>query len=135
VYWDTARFLSEKQKKAAIEIDESVSAIHSIGSTNFVYAVNPVWEQMVESDNAKRLRALMPSQGAFFDQSKTEDSDTFVDFPILQPIGVSSDLQCLEPWESSSAAVILQVQFADLLNVLPGSEYALGEGTQNVHQK
>lgn len=126
VFWDPTRFMSEKQKKKAIEIDESSNATHDIGATNFVYAMNPSWDRMHASEGGKRLKLLMPSQGTFFDEFSQLEKKS-VDFPVLQPIGISGDLQVLEPWDSCSAAIVVEAQFFDLLNVIPGSEYSVGE--------
>ena len=90
--------------------------------------MNPTWDQMLESDGTKRLKVLMPTrQGAFFDQSVESEENTSIVFPVLQPIGKSGELHCVEPWVSSAAAIVVEVQFSDLLNVLPGSEYSVGE--------
>jgi len=129
IRWDPTRLSkNEKKKKRTIEIDGSACAMHEVGSTNYVYAMNPTWDQMIESDETKRLKLLMPTgQGHFFDQSTESDEEEFIDFPILQPLGKSGDLHCLNPWDSSSAAIVVEVKFTDLLNILPGSEYSVGD--------
>lgn len=127
VYWDPTRFMTDKQKKKAIDIDESASATHDVGATNFVYAMNPRWDGLHESEGAKRLNLLMPNQGTFFENSSQPDEKKVIDFPVLQPIGISGDLQVLESWDTSSAALVVEVQFFDLLNVIPGTEYSIGE--------
>lgn len=127
VYWDPTRFMAAKQKKKFIAIDQSCSANHDIGTTNFVYAMNPVWDNMLESDVSRRLKLLMPNQGALFDSTQLSYEKRGIDFPILQPIGLNGDLQVLEPWDTTLGAVVVEIQFFDLLNLIPGSEYPIGE--------
>lgn len=128
IHWDPTRLLDEKQKKRTIEADGSAGASHEMGSTNYIYAVNPLWERMEESDEAKRLKLLMPTdQGAFFDPPADTDGSKMINFPVLQPLGKRSNLYCLEPWDTSGAAVVAEVKFTDILNILPGSEYSVGD--------
>jgi len=90
--------------------------------------MHPTWDQMHESDGTKRLKLLMPTvQGAFFDKSAESEETECIEFPVLQPIWMSGDLHRLESWDSSPAAIVIEVQFSDLLNVLPGSEYSVGQ--------
>ena len=128
IYWNPTRLLDEKLKKRTIDIDGSAGASHEMGSTNYMYAVNPIWERMEESEETKRLKLLMPTEkGAFFDQSAETDRGEMVDFPVLQPLGKRGNLHCLEPWDSSGAAVVVEVKFTDILNIIPGSEYSVGD--------
>lgn len=130
IFWDPTRLMNEKRKTRMLETDESTKASHEVGSTNYVYAMNPAWDEMIESEGTKRLKLLMPTEkGAFFDQSTDSDDSESIDFPILQPIGKSGDIHRLEPWDSPGAAVVIEVQFTDLLNMLPGSEYSVGDVT------
>ena len=124
IFWDPMRFLPEVQRKKAIEVDESLSASHEFGCTPFIYGTEPTWDRMIKSERAMRMNVLLPSRGTFFDSDVDENS---ISFPILQPISTRGDLQVLDPWESSSAAVVVEVRLTDLLNVIPGSEYTLGE--------
>lgn len=124
VYWDPIRLMPEKQRKKAIEVDESVSAAHEFGCTPFVFGTEPAWDRMIKSERAMRMNVLLPSRGTFFD---SDDDGNSISFPILQPINIRGDLQVLDPWESSSAAVVIEIRLADLLNFIPGSEYTLGE--------
>jgi hypothetical protein len=93
-----------------------------------VYAVNPTWSKMIESDVTKRLKQLLPSQGGFFEISERDDKSSEIEFPVLQPFKADSEgLYSLKPWTSSVAGVIFEVKFHDVLSLLPGSEYTLGE--------
>jgi hypothetical protein len=127
VYWDPTRYATEKRKKAAVALDKSATATHDIGSTNFLYAMNPVWNQMTESAGAKRLQLLLPNGGDFFDTARRETQKEAIEFPILQPFEASNTLPALVPWTSSCGALVVEVKFHDVLNILPGSDYAVGE--------
>jgi hypothetical protein len=127
VYWDPTRYATEKRKKAAAALDKSAAATHDIGSTNFLYAMNPVWNEMTESAGAKRLQLLLPNGGDFFDTTRREIQKEAIEFPILQPFEESNTLPALMPWTSSCGAVVVEVKFHDVLNILPGSDYAVGE--------
>ena len=127
VYWDPTRYATEKRKKAAVALDKSAAATHDIGSTNFLYAMNPVWNQMTESAGAKRLHLLLPNGGDFFDTKRRETQKEAIEFPILQPFEESNTLPTLVPWTSSCGALVVEVKFHDVLNILPGSDYAVGE--------
>jgi hypothetical protein len=127
VYWDPTRYATEKRKKAAVVLDKSAAATHDIGSTNFLYAMNPVWNQMTESAGAKRLQLLLPNGGDFFDTARRETQKEAIEFPILQPFEESNALPALVPWASSCGALVVEVKFHDVLNILPGSDYAVGE--------
>ena len=121
---DLIRFMPEKQRRRALELDFSMSATHEFGSTSFAFGTEPVWDGMIKNDRATRMTLLLPHLSTFFD-SDEETND--IAFPLLQPISTTVDLQVLDPWESSAAAVVIEVRLSDLLNVIPGSEYALGE--------
>jgi hypothetical protein len=116
--------MQEKKRKKAVEIDHSMSAPHEFGSTAFVFGTEPVWDGMIKNDRAMRMNLLLPHLGTFFDSD--EETNDIV-FPVLQPISTTLDLQVLDPWESSAAGIVVEVRLSDLLNVIPGSEYALGE--------
>lgn len=122
VYWDPTRYATEKRKKAAIALDKSAAATHDIGSTKFMYAMNPVWNQMTESAGAKRLQLLLPNGGDFFDTTRRETQKEAIEFPILQPFEESNTLAALVPWTSSSGALVVEVKFHDVL-----TDYAVGE--------
>lgn len=49
-------------------------------------------------------------------------------FPMLQPIrSIQDEVFLLSPWESSGGAIVFEVRFVDVLSLIPGSEYSLGE--------
>jgi hypothetical protein len=51
-----------------------------------------------------------------------------VAFPMLQPIrSIQDEVFLLSPWESSGGAIVFEVRFVDVLSLIPGSEYSLGE--------
>ena len=156
IYWDPLRYCkSEKTKASLIAVDFSLSASHDIGTTNFHYSANPIWGEVHESEETKRLQQLIPSQGEFFgapseiSSGATESTAEMKDevpvgclFPVLQPIKVirqqkgnlqhgkeSADQAVVEldKWESSSSAVVFEVRFQDVLMKLPGFDDVLGE--------
>jgi hypothetical protein len=124
VYLDLARFMNEKHRKKALENDYSLSVPHDFGSTSFVFGTEPVWDLMIKNERAMRMNLLLPYQGTFFD---VDEENNDITFPVLQPISTSGHLQVLDPWESSGAAIVIEVRLSDLLSVIPGSEYTLGE--------
>jgi hypothetical protein len=127
VYWDPTRYATEKRKKAVVALDKSAAVTHDIGSTNFLYNMNPVWNQMTESTGAKRLQLLLPNDGDFFGTTRKETHKEAMDFPILQPFKESNGVPALVPWTSSCGALVVEVKFHDVLNMLGGSDYAVGE--------
>jgi hypothetical protein len=128
VYLDLTRFMDSADAKELQLLDESVAAPHELGSTEHVYATNPTWKQLAESDEAKRLRQLLPTHGGFFEVAtpKKQGDDELLEFPVLQPLDHTSQ-NTLIPWSSSTAAVVFEVNLYDVLQLLPGSEYSLGE--------
>jgi len=129
VYWDPTRYLPEHKRKKVISIDKAAGSRHEIGTTGYLLTLNPVWNRLSSSDEAKRLKHLVPSpgDGLFFDAS-TDDSTAAVEFPVLQPIRRNqNDLLYLDSWNRSPAAVVFEVKYQDALNILPGSESSLGE--------
>jgi hypothetical protein len=128
-YWDPTRYATEKRRKSIISLDKAATSTHEIGTTDSLYAMNPVWERMAESDGSKRLKLILSHGDGSFGASEEQKSRSgAVDFPILQPFeAVSKDLPALVPWSDSHGAVVVEVKFHDILNILPGSKYALGE--------
>jgi hypothetical protein len=126
---DFARFCDEKQTKLLRSIDGASVAQHSIGSTESVYSTSPKWRFLEESDEARRLKQVIPSQGNFFDGNGTKQNVLEVDFPILQPFVRDERSEKFEllNWSDSKAAVVFEVVFHDLVSIFPGSEYSLGE--------
>ena len=57
----------------------------------------------------------------------TTRDESEVIFPVLQPFKpLKNDQYALVPWSASKAALVVELRFNDVLNVLPGSEYVLG---------
>jgi hypothetical protein len=128
VYWDPARFMTEKQKEKAVLIDDSLGAVHDIGSTNLDIGLNPAFWDNLPSNTAKRLKLLMPNHQDLFDKiADTSDDVSSFEFPVLQPLKKSDDIVSLESWNRLTGAIVIEVLFSDLLNLLPGSEYCVGE--------
>jgi len=128
VMWDPVRSMPEEKKERAVSLDQSMQATHEIGSTDYVFMTNPTWERMTESETAKRLKLLLPNHGKFFESSGSKGGQNGVEYPVLQPFAaVRDDLQVLKPWSSSPAAIVVQVKFKDVFNLIPGSEHTLGE--------
>jgi hypothetical protein len=155
IYWDPLRYCkNEKTKKSLISVDSSLAATHEIGLSNFQYSANPIWYEMNESEETKRLQQLLPSHGEFFGAepatsslqshstievlAKSEYADCV--FPVLQPIrpaqrqhtvgdngGADHTVVELESYDSIQGAVVIEVRFKDVLNKLPGFDDVLGE--------
>jgi hypothetical protein len=127
IYWDPTRYMSSKRKEASTAIDRAAKSPHDIGTTYYVYSINPEWDQIIPSFGMKRLRLLFPRDGIFFDSSAGNTSQE-IDFPVLQPFKKLKDETCvLEPWTKSGGAIVVEVKFNDVLSVIPGSEYSMGE--------
>jgi hypothetical protein len=136
VYWDPLRYGDEKSKKAIISVDRSAESKHAIGFTKAHYTADPVWDELQDSIESKRLQQLLPKEGDFFEVSEEEASSSAIHFPILQPFKAKeSSLDAsgiylktaLEPWTASKGAIVVEVRFQDILNSLPGFEDVLGE--------
>jgi hypothetical protein len=92
-----------------------------------MYSINPEWLQIEAVHAMKRLRQLIPSEGIFFDSSQAE-VEKFVEFPILQPFRkLGNETFRLEQWDQSGAALVVEIKFNDVLSMVPGSEYTVGE--------
>lgn len=124
LYWDPTKYMTEQQKKLATAVDQSTTSVHELGSTEFVYSKDPSWDRILESENTKRLKMLVPSLLDALDHSATDAREILV--PVLQPIRNDGDISSLSPWEDLSGALSVEVQFSDVLNILPGSEYTVG---------
>mmetsp|Transcript_14872 Transcript_14872/g.41407 ORF Transcript_14872/g.41407 Transcript_14872/m.41407 type:complete len:1532 (+) Transcript_14872:243-4838(+) len=134
IIWDPLRFADEEAKERILKSDKSADTPFEMGDTLTIYTSDPDWTELKESAIAKRLIQLLPSTtNDFFDSSSEMDAavnKTNLSFPILQPFD-SSDLEKdthkLGAWESSQAAIVLQVKFQDFFNNIPGFDYVLGE--------
>lgn len=136
VYWDPLRLANDKKKEKLLAIDKSTDTTHEIGFTDSNFTVHPKWSKIQESDEARRLKQVLPHHGHFFEEEEEEKEKTHVEFPVLQPFRkVEYDTDdnpqhlnaALEPWTASPGAIIFQVHFRDILNMLPGSDQVFGE--------
>lgn len=128
VTWDPARFLDPIQKKMK-EFDLCAVTKQDLGETFFVYSANPAWSTLHQNDLVSRLQRVTPSSAAIissYEESVTDERE-ILQFPILQPLGKENGVLFLESWENPGPALVFDVQFSDFLNLLPGSEYSLGE--------
>jgi hypothetical protein len=99
--------------------------------------MNPVWTNVFESSEAKRLKQLLPDEGSFFaietEEGTKPPSHSRLIFPLLQPIkaaqipGKASSQVELDSWSKSYGAIVVQVRFLDVINRLPGFDDVLGE--------
>lgn len=83
---DLVRFMQEKQRKKALEVDHSMSAAHEFGSTAFAFGTEPVWDRMIKNDRAMRMSLLLPRLGTFFDSE--EETNDVVRYTNFRPVGV-----------------------------------------------
>ena len=103
---------------------------------------SPVWTKMSLSDDAQRLKQLLPStnflsrthsnsgdvNGDYLPSRHNEESS--LQYPLLQPIKSSNQTEStteLIPWSVSSGAIVIQIRFSDMLNKLPLFDQILGE--------
>jgi hypothetical protein len=135
VLWDPLRLESDKKTKEVIaNTDKSAKTQRDIGHTDASFSSEPVWEEIFESDETRRLKHFLPWEGGFFESSGQNCHN--LRFPILQPFSLKSnrkdtlgrfvDTQ-LNPWATSPAAIVIRVRFQDFLNNLPGFDHILGE--------
>jgi hypothetical protein len=136
IYWDPVRYGNESTKKATTSLDKAAASNHQIGSTDSHYTAEPVWDEIHDSDESRRLKQLLPSKGDFFESSQDITDSRALQFPILQPFKVMKSSMNdsnrylngrLEPWATSPGAVVFEVRFQDILNSLPGFDDVLGE--------
>jgi len=135
VYLDPTRFANEKQKEKIVTLDKSAKTIHEIGATESKFTTNPVWDNVKESEECRRLKQVIPHHGYFFETEEEIAKEAGCEFPVLQPFKKVDDDDdnprlvnaALEPWQASAAGVVFQVRFRDILNMLPGSDHLFGE--------
>ena len=136
VFWDPLRYASETQKEKILGVDKSAKTLHEVGATESKYTTNPDWEIFKQSDECRRLKQVLPHHGHFFETDEEITQDTGCEFPVLQPFRKVDDDDdetthhfnaVLERWEASTGAVIFQIRFRDILNMLPGSDHVFGE--------
>uniref|UniRef100_A0A6U6GSS3 C2 domain-containing protein n=1 Tax=Odontella aurita TaxID=265563 RepID=A0A6U6GSS3_9STRA len=134
VIWDPIKFADEKTRKSIVKSDQLTRGYHLVGmTTSGGLTANPVWAEMIESDETRRLKQLLPTTDFWAPQKEKNETPEaedwpFVRFPILQPLehGVKTSSKVL-PWQSSPGAVIIQIRFHDILNRLPVFDDLLGE--------
>ena len=136
VFWDPLRFADERTKMSTTKVDSSAQSRHEIGSTEAVYAANPVWSTHAHSAESKRLKQLLPNSGNFFETPSGSTKESNLSFPFLQPFRVAKSSgdnpdglldASLKPWSTSPGAIVVEVRFLDILNNLPGFNGSLGE--------
>lgn len=121
-FWNPDGLMSSTDK----EVTESRSVLHEIGSTDRVYSANPVWKEAKESSLAKRLRSIQNFNKQSLEEPRSTDSPQFI-FPVLQPFSThDTDIPVLEPWESSTSTIDIEVGFTDVVSILPDSESTVG---------
>lgn len=141
VIWDPTRYTkSEEIKTHLISVDKVLKASHAIGDTNYTFTSNPVWTQMIPSDETKRLHQLLPSEGQYFAleyeetvglQKKKKHLGMSIEFPIPQPMkatdikedsdskdGSNRQSYVLEPWSICPGAIVVQVRMSDVMTKL-----------------
>lgn len=139
IFWDSTRYADDTTRKEIIVADKSAEVPLEIGCTPTLYTANPDWSEMVESTATKRLKQLIPSpQSCFFESPFETDADRLeeLSFPVLQPFHITGRQRDeksrlvdgkLKQWESSKGAIVMQINFEDFLNTLPGFGHTLGE--------
>lgn len=156
ITWDPLKIANSNTKDDIRKIDPTTKCTCLLGETNSSsVTANPEWNSITSSDDLKRLMQLLPSKNFLSlepssinlakldtDNSKSMSATT-LHFPILQPIAVSRVNESISlddhddeegpkervellPWESSKAAVVIQIAFADVLNKLPIFDQILG---------
>lgn len=126
IFWDSTRLLDEERRKREESIDPSAGVAHEIGNTNYMYSTSPQWSALMETAFTKRLRLLVNSSEHSFEESRPESLVDLI-FPVLQPFQRLNVGHSLVSWETSKAAFIFQLRSSDVFNVIPGSEYIVGE--------
>lgn len=136
VYWDPLRCANAKQKEKILAIDKSANTLHEVGYTESKFTTNPTWENFRQSEECQRLKQVLPHHGHFFETEEELAEASGCEFPILQPFRKVDDdgdepthhiNAELESWEASPGAVVFQIRFRDILNMLPGSDHVFGE--------
>ena len=123
---DLGRFLTPDELKITAAKDKAFSAVHEIGCTESILAQDPEWKRFVLGMEARRLHQLcLPTEDS------TDENDQALStfrFPVLQPGSISKDGTVqIQPWSSSSSAIVFEVRFSDLVSVIPGANHTLGE--------
>uniref|UniRef100_A0A7R9ZHB4 C2 domain-containing protein n=1 Tax=Pseudictyota dubia TaxID=2749911 RepID=A0A7R9ZHB4_9STRA len=124
VLWDPVKFVDEKTRKSIIKTDQLTRGYHEIGTTSSGgLTANPVWTEMNESDETKRLKQLLPNTD-FWAPANDSEGHNELRFPILQPLLGN---KTAGDFSLSPGSIIIQVRFHDVLNRLPVFDDLLGE--------
>ena len=144
IFWHPLRYCeNEEEAKLLSSTDKLFKAHHDIGDTNYLYTANPDWESLKESSDFKRLQQIISTQRteivtARESEEGVQGADS-IEFPALQPIqkhkvnnescnGVKREnTVSLAPWTKLPGAIVVQVRFMDVINILPGFEDIIGE--------
>ena len=125
ISWDSSRFEKRGTKGTKVSLES-----FEIASTQFLPGMNPDWKLLNETPVVKRLKRLVPRGDSYFEESR-DQSDGWkevVELPLLQPLRtIGSDYHALDPWILSRGALSIKVLFQDIISLMPGSEYELGE--------
>lgn len=129
LFWDPLRYASEEERERIASMDIASSIAHEIGSTDFIYSSNPTWQGLAASPEAKKLKSLLSTEGSFVDTPKNAKPLTCIEYPVLQPFARNDEMESsvLLPWNTSKAGIVVQAMVSDALNLLPGTEYVIGE--------
>jgi hypothetical protein len=85
-----------------------------------------VWKEAKESSLTKRLRSIKHFNRESAERNGSTDTPQFI-FPVLQPSNtLDGGLPVLEPWESSTCTVDIEVDFTDIISIFPDSEATAG---------
>jgi hypothetical protein len=140
VIWHPLRFSqNEKEISELSSSDKALKAHHDVGDTNYLFTTNPDWKAMKESEDLMRLKQLVPAQNDTKKRILDTSDPGGLAFPLLHPIqrcsskksdmdeDKESDSVALAQWEDALGAIVVQVRFVDVINMLPGFENILGE--------
>ena len=138
VFWHPHRYCVNKEAAMVLSsTDKLLMSHHDVGDTNYVYTANPEWEILKESNDCMRLHEIIPPETGAGQTGERDRNDDYVEFPVLQPIQDRADNAdganspqiaiSLSPWTTLPGAIVVQVRFADVINMLPGFEDVLGE--------
>lgn len=138
VFWHPQRYCADEDAiKMLSSTDRLLSSHHDIGDTNYLYTANPDWKTLKESNHCKRLRQITTSETGAEQIGENDRNHDYLELPVPQPIQNHADIAngadasqtniSLSPWTTLPGAIVIQVRFADVINVLPGFEEILGE--------
>lgn len=123
VIWDPVRLLDEKERKRWQKVDEAALSTE-IARTSVVYSTAPNWDVLELSALVSRLQQVLSNNKEL---SAAPAAKNCVAFPVLQPFKDESSGLQLRPWEQSRGAIVIQVRFSEVVQLLPGSDYLIDE--------